>query len=149
MVIKPKRETTTILTEESNMNTTNLLLEHAFQISDQLPSGDPLKESLDNLLVQVSDLVDVRIGDLLNEHGRLNTVTEVDKGIAYSSLGGQPPAGRGIQIYLCPNGSHACLTFADPKSAACPYFSGFKRYGSEAIPLCPDTQQPLQFFTEL
>jgi hypothetical protein len=125
------------------MNTTNLLLEHAFQISDQLPSGDPLKNSLDDLLAQVSDLVDVRIGDLLNEHGRLNTVTEVEKGIAYSFPSGKPPNPR-VQIYLCPNGNQACQAVAD-----CPYHKGFKRYGSEAIPACPQTHQPLQLFTEL
>ena len=126
------------------MNTTNLLLEHAFHISNQLSPGDPLKNSLDDLLAQVSDLVDVQMGDLLKEHGRLKTAMEVDKGIAYSSPGGLSATARGIQIYLCPNGSHACQAVAD-----CPYHKGFKRYGSGEIPACPQTHQPLQLFTEL
>jgi len=123
------------------MSNTIKLLEHAFQISKQLPATDPLKNSLDSLLAQVSNLVDVEIHDLLKTPGYLNIEVDADNREFYSYFPGKP-AKASVKVYLCPNGNQAC-------HPDCPHHNGFKRYGGEPIPTCPQTHQSLQLFTEI
>jgi hypothetical protein len=122
----------------------------AAQALSKAPEAQPIRPTLAKLLEDIHELIDGQLLDLLNQEDTTRQwVTEflaqerdqrLEEG-RYSSLAGIPTAPISIECYICPEGSHSCQECTD-----CKYQRGWGRFRDEEVPLCPQTQTPLQSF---